>query len=197
MSNTPVRVAAVVLAAGQSRRFGSDKRAHRLPGGQTLLHRVVERVQQAVDGVILVLKPEDEGLWAFPPCDSLKIVYASEHGKGMGHSLSAGVHAMMQDSFEACLVVLADMPTIEVSSYKALAEALRAGASIVQPVFNGLKGNPAGFNQRWYSQLLRSQGDQGAKQFIVKNIGEVSFIHLNDPGVLLDIDTPQSIQSLG
>jgi len=82
---------AVILAAGNSRRFGSDKRHYPLLPGRTMLETSLARYQEVFERVFVVLRPDDKA-WAHRLTDA-RIVYAEDAALGMGHSLAAGVKA--------------------------------------------------------------------------------------------------------
>ena len=93
---------ALLLAAGFSRRFGSDKRRQQLPDGRTLLEATVMRYSEVFRDICVVLRTEDEvlartvrGLPGNP-----EIAIAEDAELGMGHSLAAGMRTVVSQSSE-------------------------------------------------------------------------------------------------
>ena len=96
-----MRGGVVLLAAGSASRFGSDKRAHVLPDGHSLLSATITKCIRGFGEVIVVLKPGDDALaeelrQQFGP-GAVTIVHAQDARLGMGHSLAAGISAVYRD----------------------------------------------------------------------------------------------------
>ncbi|QJD99441.1 nucleotidyltransferase family protein [Massilia forsythiae] len=91
----------------------------------------------------------------------------------------------------AWLIALGDMPHVASATLLALREALAAGAPIVAPVHDGRRGNPVGFSRIHLDALLALQGEQGARRLL--QTCAVTEVAVNDPGILLDIDTPSDL----
>jgi molybdenum cofactor cytidylyltransferase len=108
---------------------------------------------------------------------------------GMGHSLAAGVAASSDAA--GWLVLPADMPWISAASCQQVVAALAAGASMAAPVHAGQRGHPVGFAARWRDDLLALHGDEGARELLKR--GPLTFLTVDDPGVLRDIDTPDDL----
>jgi molybdenum cofactor cytidylyltransferase len=108
---------------------------------------------------------------------------------GMAASLVAALHRTCEA--DAWLIALADMPYLKSSTIAALADALRAGAGIVQPWHQGQGGNPVGFSRRHLGQLLALSGDQGARALLRQH--EVTRVEVDDEGIFRDIDAPSDL----
>ena len=175
---------AVVLAAGASTRFGSDKRHHRLADGRTLFEATLAVYQCVFDNIFIVLKPADE-TWARRHTD-VQPVYAPESALGMGHSLAAGVQAARHLDF--LFIALADMPHVRAATLTRLNDAMAGTKSIVQPVYRGVPGHPVGFGRSYFGELARLTGDSGARRIVDTHIDRVARIELNDAGIVQDID---------
>ena len=176
----------VILAAGISTRFGSDKRHHALAGGGTMLEVTLAVHQRVFDEIFLVLRPEDEA-WA-DDLTGVQPVYASKSPLGMGHSLAAGVRAARHLDF--LFVALADMPHIQAATLLRLKRAVAGSESIVQPVHHGMPGHPVGFGSDYFDELERLAGDRGARRVVDAHRANTIRIEVDDAGVLEDIDVP-------
>lgn len=117
----------------------------------------------------------------------------SPNHAGMGDSLSAAVRAT--PTARGWLILPADMPLVLPQTFLALAAALQSGASAAQPVWQGRHGHPVGFAAGHFAHLAALAGDQGARVLLssLRAGGAVVDIPTIDPGVLLDIDTPQDL----
>jgi molybdenum cofactor cytidylyltransferase len=160
MTATAPDVCCMVLAAGSSSRFGSDKRQALLPDGRTLLEATLANIPPMFTQRILVLHPGD-GELAAVHAGSWETVIAASAALGMGHSLAAGLARCTSST--GVLVVLADMPAVQPSTYTELARQL-CRDRIVLPRHGGKRGNPVGIGRDFFTDLGRPQGDQGARQ---------------------------------
>jgi molybdenum cofactor cytidylyltransferase len=186
---------AVLLAAGFSRRFGSDKRRHRLTGGASLLGASVRLYGAAFHRLIVVLRPEDDDLaddiaTAASSLENLQVVRCADAHLGMGHSLACGARAAA--GWRHLFVTLADMPWVRAETLRRLREALLAAPpqAIVQPVHHATSGHPVGFGAHHLAALTRLTGDTGARAVVERAREHLIPIDVDDPGVLRDLDTP-------
>ncbi|HEX6736225.1 MAG TPA: nucleotidyltransferase family protein [Azonexus sp.] len=181
-------IVGLLLAAGRSRRFGADKRWHRLAEGTPMALAAARRLLAACPETVAVVRPDDTELVALLTAAGLRCVPCAEADGGMGHSLAAGVAASGDTA--GWLVALADMPFIAPASYLAVLETLAGGARIARPTFEGRPGHPVGFSAAYRDALLQLTGDEGGKAIIAGDPGALRLCPVNDPGVLHDIDRP-------
>jgi molybdenum cofactor cytidylyltransferase len=184
-------VGAIVLAAGLSRRMGAAKLAMPIDG-VPMLARTLATVQAAGLPLLLVTGGHQDAVRAV--AGDVPQVLAEGFEKGLAESLKAGLRAAPA-GWDAALVVLGDMPLVEVGSLRALAGALAGGARAVVPVQAGLRGNPAGFARAAWPALLALEGDRGARG-VLDALGAVE-VAVDDPGVLRDLDAPGDLEGSG
>ncbi|MFM9914765.1 MAG: NTP transferase domain-containing protein [Rhizobacter sp.] len=103
---------------------------------------------------------------------------------GMGASIAAGVSASSNAS--GWLVLPGDMPMLQSSTLLRVAHALRDHA-VSYAQHHGRRGHPVGFSAELYSELIRLQGDEGARRLVSRYPAQA--IEVDDPGVLVDVDT--------
>ena len=189
---TAMRINAVVLAAGRSRRFGSDKRAAMLPG---VLQQIDTALAGHLQSLVCVLRSSDKTLKLLPDRTNLPLVPLylddAQADMGMGHSLAAACKAC--NEADAIMIFLADMPAISAASIWTVYYALAPGR-ITVPVYQGRRGHPAGFGRDFFPDLQQLRTDKGAKSLLATYQQCVFEVTVNDPGVLLDIDTPDEWQ---
>ncbi|HEX5803123.1 MAG TPA: nucleotidyltransferase family protein [Azospira sp.] len=184
-------ITGLLLAAGGSRRFGADKRWHRLADGTPMALASARRLLAACPQSIAVVRANDGELTDLLTAAGLRCVVAERAEEGMGHSLAAGVAATAEEvEVGGWLVALADMPFINETSYAAVLAALAGGARIARPLFDGRPGHPVGFAAVYRRELLALSGDEGGKAIIVGDPAALHLIAVDDPGVLHDIDRP-------
>jgi molybdenum cofactor cytidylyltransferase len=85
------------------------------------------------------------------------------------------------------------MPRVTHSSLEAVLAAFSTRDHIVVPSFEGRRGHPVVFGARYFGALRQLGGDTGAREILKQHAALVREVPVNDPGVLLDVDTPQDL----
>jgi molybdenum cofactor cytidylyltransferase len=182
-------IGAIVLAAGFSKRFGDSKLLAQLHNGNTVVQQTLERIAEIFPHRIVVTRPElMPQLLPLAPGTSF---LAFEHaGQGMGATLAFAAQHI--GDWRACLVCLGDMPFIEASTYRLIAEQVEED-SIVIPVLDSKTGNPVAFGSAYFDELVKLEGDTGGRKLTTLHQNAVRELSVDDPGVLQDIDTPEDL----
>ena len=184
-------IVGILLAAGFSRRFGDDKRLVEIDG-VPLAVISARKLQVACARTIVIVRPEHDALAEHPGLLGCTVVRCADPERGMGHSLAAGIAASADAA--GWLIALADMPAIEPASYLAVLDALRAGATLAQPVYKERPGHPVGFAAVWRDSLLALSGDIGARE-LIRSAGAARIVcTVDDPGIHRDIDLPGDLE---
>ena len=193
-----MRIVGILLAAGRSERFGSDKLIAPLPrsiddvdAGTPIGVAAYRHLAAAVPEVVAVVRSGDGLLAEMLRNVGARIVECARADEGMGASLACGVQAT--PDADGWLIALADMPWIKPATIYDLVSALERGADIVAPSFNSERGHPVGFARRHYAALLALRGDEGARARILANRSTLELRVTHDAGVLRDIDTPSQL----
>jgi molybdenum cofactor cytidylyltransferase len=182
----------LMLAAGNSARFGGDKRRHFVQGGKTLLYKSLEVYREADLRVLLCLsdRPEDDDLERLFAADAVDCLRCSRALSGMGATLAEGVSRCSADP--GIFIALADMPLIDPGTILTLEKHLSADG-IVYPVFKGSRGHPVLFGSAYFAELQSLDGDQGASALLRKHAAACHALAVDDPGVILDVDTREAL----
>ena len=189
------RIVGVLLAAGSSLRFGSDKLLQPASGGRSIAEAAAGKLLAACDHALAVVGPRSsEQLVERLRLAGLEVLMAQRAQDGMGATLAAGVNAASQAS--GWVVALADMPAIRPASVAAVVQALRRGASIAAPSYRGRRGHPVGFAAQWLAALTRLAGDSGARKLLDAHADQVACVEVDDPGILFDVDTDADLALL-
>lgn len=188
-------IAAILLAAGSSRRMGANKLLLDADG-QPMVRRAAILCQSAgLSPIIAVLGHEAEQVAQV--LAGLPIDYArnNDHATGMASSLTAGLAALPAET-DAVLIYLSDMPLVTANDIANLCAAFAPaeGRAICIPVHAGRRGNPVLLGRQLFAGLAGLSGDQGAKPFIQQHAELVVEVP-SGPGVLLDIDTPEAYEN--
>ncbi|OLO12879.1 CTP--molybdopterin cytidylyltransferase [Chromohalobacter japonicus] len=191
------RVVAIVMAAGESRRYGdADKRRASGPWEGTLLGASLAKVREAFTYHRVVLRTGDD-----PAClglaDDTPLIRATRAEHGLGASLAEAFTALTHDpalaDVQAAAILLGDMPAIRCVTLLHL-QRLANAEHILRPCHAGHPGHPVLFGRAFWPALTRLDGDAGARRLIRQHPEHYREIKINDPGILLDIDTPADLQ---
>lgn len=184
MSDTPVGV--LLLAAGFSRRFGSDKRLH-LIAEKPLLQLTIEAITASELPLRVCLRGADDPVLELVQTLGAQTLMCDRSEEGMGVSLAQGI-ARCQD-WHGALIALGDMAWVRPATYGKLAAELRPGY-IVAPQTGGKAGNPVGFSAEYFGQLRELTGDKGARALVERHRAQLKLLEVNDPGIFRDLDSP-------
>jgi molybdenum cofactor cytidylyltransferase len=194
----PGRVAALVLAAGQSRRMGrQNKLLAQLDGRAMVTHVVDAMLASRAAPVIVVTGHEADEVRAALGERPVEVVPNPRYAEGLSTSLKAGLAALPDDA-DGVLIGLGDMPRIKPQQIDRLIAAFDPleGRAIIVPTVRGKRGNPVLFATRFVPEMLQIGGDVGARHLIGEHDDEVVEIEMEDDAALLDIDTPDALSAL-
>jgi molybdenum cofactor cytidylyltransferase len=192
------RVGAVILAGGKSSRMGEAKQLLRL-GETTVLGRTVANVRAArLDRVVIILGASAEAIreqLAAVPGEAT-VVVNPKYETGMASSLRAGL-AALSSGVDAALVVLGDQPFVGPATLDRIVdEYRRTGAQIVIPLHEGTRGNPVLLDCSLFAEAMALEGDVGCRAIFAKHAEKIAYVEVNDPGILVDIDTREDYERL-
>ena len=188
-------IAAVVLAAGLSRRMGEAKLLLSV-GGRPILRHAVEGVRAAgLDPVLVVTGPDPAAIEsALAGLDVLIVVNPAPEA-GQAGSVRAGV-AALPAAVGAVLIALGDQPLLAPDIIPALLAAHRAsGRPIVAPRYQEGPGNPVLFDRAVFPELLALEGDRGARAVVDRDPARVEWVTLDRP-MPPDVDTPGDYEKI-
>jgi molybdenum cofactor cytidylyltransferase len=193
-SEQKARFAALILAAGQSRRMGKINKLLAEIDGGVMVARTADAVLAAnVDPVIVVLGHENDDVRAALGDRAVEYAENPDYATGLARSLKAGI-AALPDDIDGVVVCLSDMPRVTSDHLDALIAAFSPaeGRGICVPTFNGKRGNPVLWDRRYFEDMEGVAGDVGARHLIGAHEDAVFEVEMPDGGVLLDLDTPEA-----
>lgn len=189
------RVAVVVLAAGESHRFGRLKQLEPWGQGTLLTHAVDIALASGAQPVIVVLGCQAAACRAALGDRPVSVVINPDWAEGQSTSVRAGLSALPAN-VGAVLFHLADQPGVTPEVMNALiARHAITLAPVVWPEYEGRRGNPVLFDRVAFSELKRLTGDAGGKPVLLAyaQSGVAERVTVHEPGVLIDIDSPQDL----
>lgn len=194
-----IRIDAIVLAAGESRRMGFPKPLLSLgPNQDTFIARTLRLIMPAVERVVIVLGAHAGRIRiAIPAAARILIVENPNYAAGQLSSLKIGLGALAPDA-SAAMVHLADHPLVTGATYLAVAETYRrTRAAIVIARHAGRRGHPAIFDRSTFPELLAAPLSEGARAVVNAAPTRIVYSDVDDPGVALDLDTPEDLARAG
>lgn len=186
---------AIILAAGSSRRMGSQKLLMPL-GEKTIIETVVDQVLNSrVDQVLVVLGADHEKVKQALGDRLVKFCYNEEHEKGMFSSVKCGLRSVPTDA-EAVLIYLGDQPGIPPTVTDAVIEAYDEELyGIVIPVHMHKRGHPLLVDLKYRREIENLDLEQGLRALRHHFPQDVLELDVDEPGILVDIDTPEDYKN--
>jgi len=192
------RIAAVILAAGQSTRMGGPNKLLAEIGGRPLVRIAAEEaLASRARPVIVVTGHQREKVEAALDGLPVQRVHNPDFADGLSTSLRAGL-AALPDDVDGAVVCLGDMPQVRSHLVDRLIAAFdpERGALVVVPTIDGKRGNPVVWSRRFFPELMALEGDVGARNLIGRYPEAVAEVPLTDTAALVDVDTPEALVKL-
>ena len=188
-------IAAVLLAAGRSSRYGgAGDTKLLLPWGPERIPMVAAaaatRKAAGLGRIIAVLGHRADAVSAAIAGRGVETVLNPDYADGMSTSLAVGVRAAPAGA-DGYLIALGDMPAVAAGTVSLLCRAFEAAEppAIAAPVHAGRRGHPVLFGQAFRGKLLDLSGDLGARALFARHAERVVEVAVDDGGVLTDVDT--------
>jgi molybdenum cofactor cytidylyltransferase len=192
----PSPIYGVILAAGSSSRLGRPKQLLPLGDRPVLAHTLANALAAPLDGVIVVLGHAAGTIQSQIDLAPARVVLNDRYAEGQSTSLRAGVAALPPDT-AAALFILGDQPLIGPTIHDALIAAYRdTAAPIVQPSYDGQRGNPVLIARSLFPELLGVTGDQGARNVLRAHAAAIHTVPIPGTTPTDDLDTEDDYQRL-
>ena len=212
----------ILLAAGLSRRFGSQKLLIPYAGGLTIFeHTLRSHLMAGLDPFVVVVSRNILARFAGTghketpyrivqpsytpwlnmetPWGKARVMVNENPERGMSLSLKLGLQGLREgEKQEGVLVSLSDMPKIRPEIIRALVERYRKeGVDMVVPTFHDRIGHPVVFRESRYRAAIEDiQGDKGLRDLIQSKRGKILFVPWQDDAVIADVDTPTDLNKI-
>lgn len=183
-------VAAIILAAGESRRMGQPKALLLFREG-TFLSVLAETLGRACSPVCAVFGADAKYLMSFAP-SSVVTAENPNYTQGMLTSLQAGLRALSPLP-DRILFTLVDHPAVSPSTINAL---LESNASIAIPKFAGKRGHPVVIRRAIAEEILAEASSSKLNAIMDRHTAEIHYLDLEDSGIVDDIDDPEAYRNL-
>jgi molybdenum cofactor cytidylyltransferase len=201
-----MKIGAIILAAGSSRRFGEDKRKSILDTGKSVLATTIGNVASHFDQIMVVLRFGDlsyaNALGEELNYPGITYYCAPDSAQGMAHSLGNAIATISRaisgaENWDAAAIFLGDMPYLQSGTVQLLLETFDKSPKtepIVVPVREGSYGHPVIFHHRYFQEITELKGDTGARSVIQAHLEHIIEVPTKDPGIERDIDLPEEME---
>lgn len=188
--------AILILAAGESRRMGRAKQLLPLRDTTMLGHSLKVCQDSRIGPVWIVLGARAEKIRKSLPEGEYQIVVNEAWKDGMGSSIAAGIKVIQQDpQITEVMIVLADQVKLTSRSLQDFHSFYKdSDKSIAVSMSTVGAGPPSMFDRKWFDELSRLRGDQGAKPVIKSRQSEV--LQVIHDHAEQDVDTPEDYRRL-
>ncbi|HVB32789.1 MAG TPA: nucleotidyltransferase family protein [Patescibacteria group bacterium] len=190
-------LAAVILAAGESRRMGFPKALLPYRSGTFLEHLIGITEHARIGARRVVVGAHEEEIGRSVTLPSGDWVVNREWSKGQLSSIRAAIESLSGVETEGILLVLVDHPLVTKRVVGTMLEAFdRLPGSIVIPTWQGRRGHPVILPTRLFPELRRASDEVGARAVVWAHADEVAEVPTEEEGVVLDIDDRATFERL-
>ena len=194
-----ISVAGVISAAGSSTRLGRPKQLLKLDGRPLIDWVAAAALDSKLERVAAVLGHQAEKVrtvldWA-EKNPRFSTVFNPDYPEGMSGSVKKGL-AEVAGGSDAVMFLLGDQPLITPAVINLLIDRFsESSRDICVPVYQGRRGNPVIFSQRFFPEIMSLSGDKGAREIIAANPGSLVAVEIDDPWIFFDIDREEDVRS--
>lgn len=182
-------ITGLLLAAGASRRFGSNKLLVNLDGQPLVLHSV--RALSPCSTTVAVVRAADHQLQLLLRRAGVALAINHQPEDGIGSSIATAVKASAES--DGWCILPADMPAVRANTTQVIVDALSSGTQLAVPTYKTHRGHPVGFSRQFGNQLMSLSGDIGARTILAAHPDQLTGLAVDDSGILQDIDRPEDL----
>ena len=193
MPSKRVNLALIMLAAGNSRRFGSNKLMYEVDGVPMyqrtlrLLQKAAERIPDS--RIVVVTQPQYSEIIDVVKETGAEVLFNPKPERGIASSMQIGLE-IAKDA-DACLFTVSDQPWLTAETIIALYDAFQSeNKGMACTVWGEKTGNPCIFSKKYYRKLMEITGDKGGKQIIKRYPEDVTYLKISDEREQQDVDVP-------
>ena len=180
-------VAAIVLAAGRSRRMGQFKPL--LPfGDRTVIDHCIDNLRcGGVESIVIVVGHRAADLRNHLQTANVLFAVNPEPDSEMSHSVARGVNQILS-STRAILITPVDHPAVPAPVVARIIESWQKGAGLVVPTWEGRGGHPVLVDSAFHNELLGLDPSRGLRGLFESHPGQVTRLSVDSCYIARDID---------
>lgn len=190
-------VGIILLAAGMSARLGKPKQLLQYHGESLLQKQLKLTIETGVDPIIVVLGANADLLSKEIVHNQIEVVINPDYKEGMSTSIRCGLDALMKKApaTDCIILMVCDQPFVTAILLRNLiATHINTGKPIVTCGYQNTFGPPTLFHKTMFSELLKLNGDIGARKVIQQHFDKTEIVLF--PLGSVDIDTEEDYQKL-
>lgn len=188
-------IAAILLAAGSARRFGSQKLVALLDGEPLVRHAARALVSSGIDDLYVVTGSDADRVREALTGVGIdaRFVHCAAYASGMAASLGAGL-SVLPAGTDAAVIALGDQPGLDPRVVGAIIDAYHDSSPLIAaPRYRGQLANPVLFSRVVFPELLALTGDVGARGVVLRDPSRVRWVDVNAP-VPWDVDEREELR---
>ena len=198
MNESQSYVAAVIAAAGRSRRMGEPKQL--LPWGtSTVIATVVTNLAAAgAQPILCVTGHRHEEIASVLTATPAQVIYNCAYTTAdMLQSYQMGLAALQARDVAGAILALGDQPHIPIAVLRRIVQqAERTPTQIVIPSYNMRRGHPFYMPQRFWQEIIALAEDETLRTVVNCHNTEIVYVNVEDDAILRDMDTPEAYAAL-
>ena len=188
-------IAAILLAAGQSKRMiDENKLSKKFQNTPLINHSIKNILSSHIDELIIVVGYQKEIIEnLIEKNNKIKIIFNKNFKTGMASSIKVGL-SLLSKKTEAFFICLGDMPMINKKIYNQLIS-YKNKKDIIVPTYNGIQGNPVLFPKFMKPSIMSINGDVGAKKILEQNKEKILKVKIDDINITRGFNTKNNFNS--
>lgn len=186
-----MKVGAIVLAAGESRRMGKQKVLLPFAGSTVIEHILNELRAGGIEDIVVVTGKYPDAVKTQLVSAKVRIAHNADFESGMLSSVRVGLRAATD--WDGACIVLGDQPSIRRETVSNLLDAFD-GNAIMRPVFDGRGGHPIIIPRRYIPEVLTGFDDIGLRGLLERHKDAVHSVPIGHESILRDMDYPDDYQ---
>jgi molybdenum cofactor cytidylyltransferase len=197
----------VILAAGESRRMGTDKALLPWPPvspgqvpNKTFLSAAIESLAQVSDAVIVVTGKNRRSLAPVIYANGASLAINHDPDRGQFSSLQTGLQEVLNRGRDAAIVTLVDRPPVSDATMERLHAAFGSAMArwkwAVVPQYNGKHGHPIFLAREMIEAFLKAPATASARDIQQQNREQIVYVEVEDPLVTVNVNTPEEYAAL-
>lgn len=187
----------IILAAGESKRFGSPKQLAEYKGKTLLQHAIDEAAKVDKAAICVVLGAHRDEILAKHKTEHIIAGINEDWESGMASSIQTGLHRLLQNytDLKGCIIAVSDQPFLKAKIFEHLIKKQQeTGAGIIASAYANTLGTPVYLDKKYFDELMALTGDGGAKQMLETHKDDLSQIDFEQGET--DIDSPEDLAAI-
>lgn len=189
-------ISCIVLAAGESRRFGSPKQLAKLKNGKTIIEHLISTLEKTkIDEIIVVLGAFKDDVQKVIPAN-IKVCINEDYLKGQTSSLKIGLKNISSAS-QYFLIQPVDTPTVKSQTIDYIIEKFKESKSLIGiPTYKAKHGHPPIYNIKIKEQILNLENGQPLYLINHQFSNQTINIEVDDPAILININSLEDLKNI-